>query len=107
LAPEPVSTLWRRERSLSPAGNRTLVVQPSAYSPPIYRRNYPDTYVATYRSTILKFTDIGLNAFCFRMVIPFCFCGLILEFWSARDKKLYGLVVACGLWLVAVGLVDW
>jgi hypothetical protein len=32
-APEPVWTTWSREKSIAPAGNRTLAVQPLAYRP--------------------------------------------------------------------------
>jgi hypothetical protein len=36
-------TLWRREKSLAPAGNRTPAVQPS-----LYRLSYPGFNVSTY-----------------------------------------------------------
>jgi hypothetical protein len=37
VAPEPVWTLWRREKSLDPAGNRTPAVQPVIISTELSR----------------------------------------------------------------------
>jgi hypothetical protein len=40
-APEPAWTLWSREKSLAPAGNRTTAVQPVA-------RHYTDWAIAVH-----------------------------------------------------------
>jgi hypothetical protein len=97
-APEPVCTLWSREKYVAPAGNRTPAVEPVA-------RRYTDCTIPAHTRCEHLTTGLKLILLCpfhtniltftpllfYRRVTPLSFLETELTWWTVVD------LVECGL----------